>query len=133
MGERLFSNLKDAANAGERKNYEKTEARQGWQRAPGKHNFLFSAGNTRSQGYLWSLSGGRRGKREGGEGPAPSVGDWETVGPEEAAKSSQAAPEKALIIFTVSLSGRKGEVFRDKRGNGVEALFYLLPGTLSSP
>lgn len=76
------------------------------------------------------MEGGKKREREGREG-LPSDRGWEPVGPREAARAPQAAPEKALIT-AVSLE-RKERGSETSGGNGVEALFYLLRELLRLP
>lgn len=93
--------MKKTANPGRGKNRRKQRSGPGgeWQGAPGKLSTLFSAGNTRSPGYLWSLSGGRRGKKEPEGGPAlePRCWNWAAEGSPCDSRAFRAALEDTRI------------------------------------
>lgn len=99
-------------------------------------NFVLSW-DTGSRGYLWSLSGGRRGnkrEREGGREGLPLRRACETVGPREAAVipiALQEAPEIPLLTHRLcSAAGAAGREVRP--AERVDVLLYLGAQVLST-
>lgn len=100
-------------------------------------NFVLSR-DTGSLGYLWSLSGGRRGKKESEREGLPLRRGCETVGPREAAMIPRAlqALENALLTHHRCVSagvGGRGGVRPAKRVDALPSLghrFFQLFNTL---
>lgn len=133
----LFSHVdEEPANPGRGKTEENKEAAQRGVAGSSRQTFNFVLSqDTGSRGYLWSLSGGRRGKKESEREGLPLRRGCETVGPREAAvipRALQEALENALRThhrcFSAGVGGRGG-VRPAKR---VDVLLYLGAQVLST-